>query len=261
MPHKSESTYLGWLAAKKPLFPGREQNMDKTLSVLLDPGHGGHVVGCVWEDAEAKRTFCEKDVTLAITEALTVAITAPNVAVHRSRTSDMYVPDRARVREGKPVDLILSVHAHSGDRGAPSGVHACVADLNDTYTVALADKMVETVAAALKLFPTTGKDKITTTKSPVIRAGDSIRDGAGFPLSVLRRPAPEEHRTRPMRKFATPAILLVLGRLDDAAERKALLSTKRIEEAARALAEIIMGLAPTSLKPEKPELRPDLGRK
>ncbi len=91
------------------------------ITVVIDPGHGGHDKGSFNKIAHLK----EKDITLQISKKLQIDINRlPKFQAFLTRQSDIYVPLRERLKVAKmhQADLFLSVHAdsfiHSHARGA-----------------------------------------------------------------------------------------------------------------------------------------------
>ena len=92
-------------AAKKP----GKAVVDRLVTIMLDPGHGGEDPGAV-----GKRGTYEKNVTLAIARRLKARIDAePNMRAVLTRDGDFFVPLQVRVQKARRIqsDLFLSIHA------------------------------------------------------------------------------------------------------------------------------------------------------
>lgn len=88
--------------------PGKS-TVDRMLTIMLDPGHGGEDPGAV-----GKRGTYEKNVTLAIARRLKARIDAePNMRAVLTRDGDFFVPLHVRVQKARRIqaDLFLSIHA------------------------------------------------------------------------------------------------------------------------------------------------------
>ena len=88
--------------------PGKP-TVDRMLTIMLDPGHGGEDPGAV-----GKRGTYEKNVTLAIARRLKARIDAePNMRAVLTRDGDFFVPLHVRVQKARRIqaDLFLSIHA------------------------------------------------------------------------------------------------------------------------------------------------------
>lgn len=83
--------------------------VDRLVTVMLDPGHGGEDPGAV-----GKRGTYEKNVTLAVARQLKARIDAePNMRAVLTRDADFFVPLQMRVQKARRIqaDLFLSIHA------------------------------------------------------------------------------------------------------------------------------------------------------
>lgn len=83
--------------------------VDRLVTVMLDPGHGGEDPGAI-----GRRGSLEKNVTLAIARRLKARIDAePNMRAVLTRDSDYFVPLGVRVKKARRVraDLFVSLHA------------------------------------------------------------------------------------------------------------------------------------------------------
>ncbi len=83
--------------------------VDRMITVMLDPGHGGEDPGAV-----GKRGTYEKNVTLAIAKRLKARIDAePNMRAVLTRDADFFVPLHVRVQKARRIqaDLFISIHA------------------------------------------------------------------------------------------------------------------------------------------------------
>jgi N-acetylmuramoyl-L-alanine amidase len=93
----------------RPTRRGAESDVQRILTVAIDPGHGGEDPGAV-----GKGGTYEKTVTLAIARRLREQIVADGgMRVALTRDGDYFVPLRTRVAKARAVqaDLFVSVHA------------------------------------------------------------------------------------------------------------------------------------------------------
>jgi N-acetylmuramoyl-L-alanine amidase len=96
--------------AKPPASPGKPV-VDRLITVVLDPGHGGEDPGAL-----GRAGTREKHVTLAIAKRLKAAIDAePNMRAVLTREGDFFIPLGGRVEKARRVraDLFVSIHADS----------------------------------------------------------------------------------------------------------------------------------------------------
>lgn len=84
-------------------------NLNRMITIALDPGHGGEDPGAVGASGSY-----EKDVVLAIAKRLKAKIEQqPNMRVMLTRDADYFVPLQVRVQKARKVqaDLFVSIHA------------------------------------------------------------------------------------------------------------------------------------------------------
>jgi len=95
--------------ARSPAQPPRRDDVQRIVTVAIDPGHGGEDPGAV-----GRRGTYEKNVTLAIGRRLREMIAAePGMRAALTRDGDYFVPLGTRVAKARAVraDLFVSVHA------------------------------------------------------------------------------------------------------------------------------------------------------
>lgn len=111
--------------------------VDRLITVVLDPGHGGEDPGAVGPGG----TY-EKTVVLAIARRLKALLEEdPNVRVVLTRDGDYFVPLGTRVKKARAVqaDLFMSIHADAALRQ----------DANGSSVFALSDKSATSVQARM----------------------------------------------------------------------------------------------------------------
>jgi len=95
--------------APQPRGRSREREIDRLLTIAIDPGHGGEDPGAI-----GRRGTQEKEVTLNIARRLQRLIGAErDMRVLLTRDGDFFVPLRERVEKARRVqaDLFVSIHA------------------------------------------------------------------------------------------------------------------------------------------------------
>ncbi|HKA36196.1 MAG TPA: N-acetylmuramoyl-L-alanine amidase [Thermoanaerobaculia bacterium] len=133
---------IGRPASSRPPIvaaPAPEPPARPTLTIVIDPGHGGTETGAVGPGGTQ-----EKDVTLAIAKRL--AATLPKAFPCRAiltRDSDVAIPldDRTGLANRERADLFLSIHANSSRTAGARG--------SETYYLSLeaSDKLSQEVAS------------------------------------------------------------------------------------------------------------------
>ncbi len=87
----------------------RKLHMNRTITIVLDPGHGGEDPGAV-----GRRGNREKNIVLSIAQRLKAKIEQdPNMRVVMTRSGDYFVPLGTRVAKARQAkaDLFISIHA------------------------------------------------------------------------------------------------------------------------------------------------------
>ncbi|MDR3427121.1 MULTISPECIES: N-acetylmuramoyl-L-alanine amidase [Silvimonas] len=109
--------------------------VDRLITVVLDPGHGGEDPG-----ATGPQGNHEKNVVLTIAKKLKARLeTDPNIRVVMTRDADFFVPLGVRVKKARAVqaDLFMSIHADAFIRP----------DANGSSVFVLSDKGATSTAA------------------------------------------------------------------------------------------------------------------
>ena len=93
--------------------------VDRLVTIMLDPGHGGEDPGAVGRGGSY-----EKHVTLAVAKRLKAKIDAePNMRAVLTRDTDFFVPLQMRVQKARRIqsDLFVSIHADAFTRPDANG--------------------------------------------------------------------------------------------------------------------------------------------
>lgn len=92
-----------------PNKPGKKADVDRMITIMLDPGHGGEDPGAIGRGGSR-----EKDVTLQVAQRLKARIDSePGMRAALTRDGDFFIPLGQRVQKARRVqaDLFVSVHA------------------------------------------------------------------------------------------------------------------------------------------------------
>ena len=98
---------------------GGKPVVDRLVTIMLDPGHGGEDPGAVGRSGSY-----EKHITLAIAKRLKAKIDAePNMRAVLTRDTDFFVPLQMRVQKARRIqaDLFVSIHADAFTRPDANG--------------------------------------------------------------------------------------------------------------------------------------------
>jgi len=102
--------------------PGLSYNEVNTKVVVIDPGHGGNDPGCVYNG------YKEKDIVLAISQRVKVALESKGYQVFLTRSQDVYpsLNDRYRVANERRPFVFLSIHCNASPNPQATGVEVFV---------------------------------------------------------------------------------------------------------------------------------------
>ena len=98
---------------------GGKPVVDRLVTIMLDPGHGGEDPGAVGRSGSY-----EKHITLSIAKRLKAKIDAePNMRAVLTRDTDFFVPLQMRVQKARRIqaDLFVSIHADAFTRPDANG--------------------------------------------------------------------------------------------------------------------------------------------
>ncbi len=92
--------------------------IDGWLYVMVDPGHGGDDPGCNFGEV------MEKDINMQIAKRVAILLERHNAKVVYARTGDSTVDkyDRIRYANRENVDIYISIHCNSLERGTMQGI-------------------------------------------------------------------------------------------------------------------------------------------
>ncbi|HPZ81357.1 MAG TPA: N-acetylmuramoyl-L-alanine amidase [Candidatus Atribacteria bacterium] len=102
--------------------PGLSYNEINTKVVVIDPGHGGGDPGCVYHG------YREKDIVLAISQKLKMALENKGYQVFLTRSQDTYpsLNERYRVANDRRPFVFLSIHCNASPNPQATGVEVFV---------------------------------------------------------------------------------------------------------------------------------------
>jgi len=215
------------------------------MNVLIDPGHGGNDPGCVWEEAKTKELIFEKDINMTIAEQV-IGFLPDHVRTKLSRRKDDYVSLKDRAVTTFHYDLLVSIHTNAIEKKKQSkvaGMEVHVADNADPILLAIAREFLNEVSKAAKIEPNQPNPIRSSPGFRVLALAEKLRDRSGRSRSCLR---PAVHSDSHGEKGkGTPAILLELGYLTSAVDRKQLVNPIIQKAIAKAIATVITMLAPS----------------
>jgi N-acetylmuramoyl-L-alanine amidase len=101
----------------------------KTITVVIDAGHGGH------DDGMKTAGYSEKEIVASIAQKIKNSNFNQNVNIHLTRTDDSFISlqDRAKLINDLKPDLVLSLHVNGNKNAEVSGVEFYVSPKNAKY--------------------------------------------------------------------------------------------------------------------------------
>jgi len=217
--------------------------VEPTLSVVIDPGHGGRSPGACWEDPRSGKWLFEKAINLDIARRV-VGFLPSHVSYYMTRDEDETINLRNRVLHPWHYDLFVSVHCNAVEKDAEnvSGTEVYVHSLMDDWSKDVAHAFVQAVSEAMKIEPNMPNPVRSNPRLRVLALADRIRDRYGRSRSILRRAI--QNPKKGARDVGTPAFLIEVGYMTHPVDRKALMSAARHKAVAEAIANVIETLAP-----------------
>lgn len=126
-------------ASKTHSSPVKSAKKDSKKIIVLDPGHGGRDPGAIGYSG-----VYEKNITLAMGKELKKILEKEGYKVYLTRSTDIFIPLRERVRIARrhKADLFLSIHADSAVNRSAKGlsVYTLSETASDKEAAALAER-------------------------------------------------------------------------------------------------------------------------
>lgn len=233
---------------------GRMQAAETTMTVLLDPGHGGDDTGAVWQFQDGSLLF-EKDVNLNVAK-MAISEIAPYIDVRMTRTKDEFINLRERALVPYHYDLLVSIHCNAIEQklwDKIQGTEVYVRSLSDKASHAIAKRLVVDVADALGITPNLPNAVRASNALRVLSLSWQILDRFGRSRSCLcLAEGCSKEDPRGALNQGTPAVLVELGYLTSERDRSSLMAKEGQMAAARAIAAVVNSLAAVPSEPEIP---------
>ena len=127
--------------------------LDEPITILIDAGHGGEVVGARSSDAK----FFEKDLTLAIALKIKkLAAGYKNLNIIMTREADVYPAIKDRPMMAATADLIVSIHINAAPKKSANGFEAYITakeDQNKFISKKIAESILHNIAGVYTTIP------------------------------------------------------------------------------------------------------------
>lgn len=107
----------------------KDNDPKKTITVVIDAGHGGHDEGMTIDG------FSEKEIVVSIAQKIKKNNSDKNVVIHLTRTDDQFISlqDRTNFINNLKPDLVLSLHVNGNKNSEASGVELYIFPKDETY--------------------------------------------------------------------------------------------------------------------------------
>ncbi len=217
--------------------PGRQVPFVEIKTIVIDPGHGGKDPGAI-----SRRGLKEKDVNLALAKVLKDELAGLGFGVYLTRSTDVYLSLRQRVRmaSSKKADLFISLHANSNKNRKVNGVEvyylspkyfddaAKVVALTENASLDFGGRFSKKTKAIIWDLISTENNALSTEYANVLvgmfkRLGFKVKPARGAPFYVL--------------KYASvPSVLVEAAYLSNYYDEKLLRSTQYRKQVAQAIA-------------------------
>ena len=135
----NENSFAGSYSSSSSKSSSKAKTVNKKKIIVLDPGHGGKDPGAIGYSG-----VYEKNITLAMAKELKVILEKEGYKVHLTRSTDIFIPlrDRVKIARKYNADLFMSIHADSAVNRSAKGlsVYTLSETASDKEAAALAER-------------------------------------------------------------------------------------------------------------------------
>lgn len=196
--------------------------------VVLDPGHGGKDPGAIGYSG-----VYEKNITLAMAKELKVILEKQGYKVHLTRSTDIFIPlrDRVKIARKYNADLFMSIHADSAVNRSAKGlsVYTLSETASDKEAAALAERENKAdVVAGLNLLEHSKEVSDILINLAQRETMNRSSEFASFMVKEMRKSVQLTDNTHRFAGFAVlkapdvPSVLLEMGYLSNRTEERLL---------------------------------------
>lgn len=233
---------------QKPVKPKPVKAVDPRIIdfVIIDPGHGGKDCGAI-----GPGNLREKDLVLQYSHALARELRKRGIRVSMTRERDFFVtlPDRARMSNESGADLFISVHANSHRNSQSNGFE--VFYLSDTMDedvrmVELLENGYAAKYAANNSYVMSHLNDRRMCKSFLAKQQKEAKRLSSFiekgvsKTGMIRSRGTKGGRFFVLKWVENPSVLLELGFLSNAGDRRRMLNSSYRQKMIKAIADALM---------------------
>lgn len=224
----NENSFAGSYSSSSSKSSSKVKAVNKKKIIVLDPGHGGKDPGAIGYSG-----VYEKNITLAMAKELKVILEKEGYKVHLTRSTDIFIPlrDRVKIARKYNADLFMSIHADSAVNRSAKGlsVYTLSETASDKEAAALAERENKAdVVAGLNLLEHSKEVSDILINLAQRETMNRSSEFASFMVQEMRKSVKLRDNTHRFAGFAVlkapdvPSVLLEMGYLSNRTEERLL---------------------------------------
>ncbi len=224
----NENSFAGSYSSSSSKSSSKAKTVNKKKIIVLDPGHGGKDPGAIGYSG-----VYEKNITLAMAKELKVILEKEGYKVHLTRSTDIFIPlrDRVKIARKYNADLFMSIHAESAVNRSAKGlsVYTLSETASDKEAAALAERENKAdVVAGLNLLEHSKEVSDILINLAQRETMNRSSEFASFMVQEMRKSVKLRDNTHRFAGFAVlkapdvPSVLLEMGYLSNRTEERLL---------------------------------------
>ena len=224
----NENSFAGSYSSSSSKSSSKARTVNKKKIIVLDPGHGGKDPGAIGYSG-----VYEKNITLAMAKELKVILEKEGYKVHLTRSTDIFIPlrDRVKIARKYNADLFMSIHADSAVNRSAKGlsVYTLSETASDKEAAALAERENKAdVVAGLNLLEHSKEVSDILINLAQRETMNRSSEFASFMVQEMRKSVKLRDNTHRFAGFAVlkapdvPSVLLEMGYLSNRTEERLL---------------------------------------
>ena len=224
----NENSFAGSYSSSSSKSSSKAKTVNKKKIIVLDPGHGGKDPGAIGYSG-----VYEKNITLAMAKELKVILEKEGYKVHLTRSTDIFIPlrDRVKIARKYNADLFMSIHADSAVNRSAKGlsVYTLSETASDKEAAALAERENKAdVVAGLNLLEHSKEVSDILINLAQCETMNRSSEFASFMVQEMRKSVKLRDNTHRFAGFAVlkapdvPSVLLEMGYLSNRTEERLL---------------------------------------
>lgn len=224
----NENSFAGSYSSSSSKSSSKAKTVNKKKIIVLDPGHGGKDPGAIGYSG-----VYEKNITLAMAKELKVILEKEGYKVHLTRSTDIFIPlrDRVKIARKYNADLFMSIHADSAVNRSAKGlsVYTLSETASDKEAAALAERENKAdVVAGLNLLEHSKEVSDILINLAQRETMNRSSEFASFMVQEMRKSVKLRDNTHRFAGFAVlkapdvPSVLLEMGYISNRTEERLL---------------------------------------